>query len=377
MLIVACISAHGYGHGSRSAAVLSALAARQPAWRLIMSSALPRSFLQLALGPVPFDHRPCQWDVGVIQADALGSDPAATLTALEALESRLPAQIETEAAWIEAQRSSPDEPVLVLGDVPPAAAQLARRLGSPLVWLASFGWEAIYGPMGPAFTRWAEAALAAYRQGQLLIHCPLAMPMAWGIPEVGVGLTASRPRLAAEALARLARELALPESRAAAGPTGDPAAVDRDRCVLISFGGMGLDLAAAPLGRWPDHVFISPDAALACHPNGRMLPEGLRPLDLMPLCGRLITKPGYSSFCEALSQNVGIHLVQRDGFAEAAVLQNDLQNHGRHRLLSREAFVSGDWQLDQPLLPPRLGPLPAAGSEQAAKAIEALALAQG
>ena len=71
MLIVACISAHGFGHGSRSAAVLAALAARRPDWRLVLSTALPRSFLDLAMGAVPFEHRPCQWDVGVIQALSL------------------------------------------------------------------------------------------------------------------------------------------------------------------------------------------------------------------------------------------------------------------------------------------------------------------
>jgi hypothetical protein len=365
MLIVACISAHGYGHGSRSAAVLTALVARRPHWRLVLSTGLPRPFLEQAMGPVPFLHRNCSWDVGVVQADALGSDPEATLTALADLERRLPAQIEAEARWIEAQRlpaqpGGPPEPLLLLGDVPPAAARLAARLQVPLVWIASFGWEAIYRPMGAAFETWAAQALAAYRRGQLLIHCPLAMPINWGIPEVPVGLTASVPRWRGEALAQLARQLDLPAERA--------------RCVLISFGGMGLDLAAAPLWRWPGHVFIGPDAALARHPNGRVLPAGVRPLDLMPLCGRLITKAGYSSFCEALSQDVGIHLVERHGFAEAAVLQQALQDHGWHRLLSRQAFAVGDWQLDQPLLPPRLGPLPADGSTQAAAAIEAFAL---
>jgi hypothetical protein len=296
----------------------------------------------------------------VIQADALGSDPLATLAALEDLETRLPAQLEAEAAWIRNRRLGPDEPVLVLGDVPPAAARLAARLGAPLVWLASFGWEAIYGPMGPAFAPWAQAALQAYRQGQLLIHCPLAMPIAWGIPEVHVGLTASTPRLQGAALTQLRGELALP--------------AERERCVLISFGGMGLDLAAAPLQHWPDHVFIAPDPAMAAHANGRVLPAGLRPLDLMPLCGRLITKPGYSSFCEAISQGLGIHLVAREGFAEAAVLERDLQRHGWHRLLSRRAFASGDWQLDQPLIDPRIGPLPSGGSEDAATAVEAAAI---
>ena len=362
MLIVACISAHGFGHGSRSAAVLAALAQRRPDWRLVLSTALPRTFLDLAMGAVPFVHRSCPWDVGVIQADALGSDPDATLAALAALEPRLPDQIEAEALWIESQRRQPDEPILVLGDVPPAAARLARRLGAPLVWLASFGWESIYGPLGPAFAPWARQALAAYRSGQLLIHCPLAMPIEWGIPEVKVGLTASTPRLQGEALEQLRDRLQLPAAR--------------ERCVLISFGGMGLDLASAPLQRWPDQVFIGHDPAMAAHPNGRVLPAGLRPLDLMPLCSRLITKPGYSSFCEAMGQGLGIHLVAREGFAEAAVLQNDLQNHGRHRLLSRSAFAAGAWELDQPLLEPRLGPLDGGGSDQAAAAIEAVAQSQ-
>ena len=356
MLIYACISAHGFGHGSRCAAVLTALHAIRPNWRLVLSTSLPPAFLATALGPVPYEQRPLRWDVGVIQADALGADPPATLAALDQLEAALPVQLQREAQWLRAQA----EPVLVLGDVPPAATQLAQRVGASLVWIASFGWESIYEPMGPAFAPWARQARDAYRQGQLLIHCPLAMPITWGIPTVKVGLTASTPRLQGATLEQLRVQLQLPAAR--------------ERCVLISFGGMGFDLAAAPLQRWPEHVFIGSDAALAAHPNGRVLPAGLRPLDLMPLCSRLITKPGYSSFCEAMTQGLGIHLVAREGFAEAAVLQRHLVNHGWHRLLSRDAFERGAWELDQPLLPPLLASLGTDGSDAAAAAIEQFAL---
>ncbi len=353
MLIYACISAHGFGHGSRTGAVLSALHGLQPHWRVVVSTTLPPAFLATALGPVPYEHRPVRWDVGVIQADALGSDPAATLEALEALEQQLPQQLEQEARWLQAQ----GEQVLVLGDVPPAAALLAERIEAPLVWLASFGWEAIYGPMGGPFTAWAEHCLELYRRGQLLLHCPLAMPMAWDIPEQRIGLTAGRPRLSPAELAALAEQLELP--------------AERDRCVLISFGGMGASLDPRLLDRWPEHMFIGADPALAQRPNGRLLPVGLRPLELMPCCGRLITKPGYSSFCEALTAGVGIHLVHREGFAEAPALEADLQRHGSHRLLSQAALFAGDWQLDQPLLPPSGEPLPVNGTEQAAAALAA------
>jgi len=348
MLIVACISGHGFGHGARTAAVLSALAALEPGWRIVLSTPLPADVLAVAMGPVPFLHRPCRWDVGVVQADALGADEAATLAALEQLERDLPLRIEQEAAWIAAQ----GQPVLVLGDVPPAAALLAARLGAPLVWLASFGWEAIYAPMGGPFLAWAEHCRALYARGQLLLRCPLALPIAWGLPEQPLGLVSARPRLDA---AQLRRQLALPP--------------DPERCVLVSFGGMGFQLDPALLARWPEHVFIGTDPALAGPANGRHLPAGARPLDLMPLARRVITKPGFSTFCEAFSIGVGVHAVRRRGFAEAPVLEGDLQAHGHHRLLSREQLLSGDWQLDQPLLPPRRGPLAADGAAVAARVL--------
>lgn len=349
MLIYACVSGHGFGHGSRTAAVLAALHALQPEWRLVLSTILPPDFLATALGPVPHEQRRVRWDVGVVQSDALGADPQATLAGLEQLEQALPASVEQEARWLEAQ----NQPVLVLADVPPAAALLAERIGAPLVWLASFGWEAIYGPMGGPFSLWAERCLQLYRRGDLLLRCPLAMPINWGIPEQSIGLTAGRPRLTSEALEALTAQLALP--------------AQRERCVLISFGGMGAALDPALLDLWPEHVFIGMDPALASRPNGRLLPIGLRPLELMPRCSRLITKPGYSSFCEAFTAGVGIHLVHREGFAEAPVLEAALQRHGWHRLLSQQQLFAGDWQLDQPLLPPRGEPLPLDGARQAAR----------
>ena len=348
MLIYCCISAHGFGHGSRTAAVLAALHRIRPSWRLVVSSALPASFLTTAFGPLPIERRTCRWDVGVLQADALGSDPVATLSALELLEQHLPQTIATEAAWLQLQ----GEQVLVLGDVPPAAAVLSDRIGAPLIWLASFGWDQIYQPLGPSFAPWAERCLAFYRRGDLLLECPLGLVMDWHVPRVQIGLTAGSPRLEARALAH---QLDLP--------------ANRDRCVLVSFGGLGLPLDPALFSRWPDWVFLGHDPGLGDVFNGRILPADVRPLELMRLCGRLITKPGYSSFCEALSQDVGIHLVHRDGFAEAPVLEEALQHHGWHRLLTQEAFRLGDWDLDQPLLPPSQGPLPKGGAEAAAREI--------
>ncbi len=353
MLIYACVSGHGYGHGSRVASVLSALHRLQPDWRLVLSTPLSASFLRLAFGPVPFEHRPCRWDVGVLQADALGSDPAATLVALEALEQALPQQIAAEQAWLEQQR----EPLLVLADVPPAAADLARALGAPLVFMGNFGWDAIYGPLGPAFAPWAAAATARYRQGTALIACPFAMAMPWGLPTTAVGLTPGRPR---EDPAALRRRLRLE--------------TPRDHTVLVGFGGMGLAVDRSLFEAWPQHHFLAADPALDCGAtNLTRIPSDVRPLELLPLCGRVLTKPGYSTYCEVMAAGVGLQVVRREGFAEAPVLEQALQRHSWHRLISREQLQQGDWQLDQPLLPATEAPLADGGDRQAAERLQTLA----
>ena len=353
MLIYVCISGHGFGHGSRVASVLSALHRLQPSWRIVLSTPLPARFLDLAFEEIPFEHRPLRWDVGVIQADALGADPDATLAALEALDERLPQQIQQELAWLREQA----EPVVLLADVPPDAARLARALAAPLIWMGNFGWDAIYRPMGGSFTALAERALGLYRQGTALIRCPLAMEMDWGLPSHDVGLTAGRPRLDSAAVRDRLNLRAAP-----------------DRTVLMGFGGLGLQLNPGLFARWPDHHFLVSDPGLHCAAkNVSVLPQDLRPLEVMPLCSRVITKPGYSTFCEAMALGLGIHLVHREGFAEAQVLEEALQRHAPHRLLSRAQLEKGEWQLDQPLIPASGSGLPPDGADQAARILIALA----
>ena len=137
---------------------------------------------------------------------------------------------------------------------------------------------------------------------------------------------------------------------------------------------MGLSLAPELLWRWPDHHFLVSDAVLAqATSNASLIPPDLRPLEVMRLCSRIITKPGYSTFCEAMAAGLDIHLVRREGFAEAPVLEQALQRHGLHRLLTRAQLEQGDWQLDQPLLLPLAEPLSLDGAEQAAAVIVATA----
>ena len=57
MLVLACITSHGFGHGARVAALLQELAAREPACRFVLSTGLSAEFLSRTfVGPVSSTH---------------------------------------------------------------------------------------------------------------------------------------------------------------------------------------------------------------------------------------------------------------------------------------------------------------------------------
>ena len=358
MLIYVCVSTHGYGHAARQAAVLIELHRLQPDWRLVISSNVDETFLALVLRHVPVSRRTVRWDVGMLQADALGVDQQATLHALHQLENELPRLVQREVDWIRKQ----DSQCVVLADIPPAAAQLARQLDAPLVWMGNFGWDEIYAPLGGAFLDWANKATSAYQSGALLLRCPLSLPMNWSLPELALGLVSADPEALPLNLERRLRS-------------------DRRTKVLVGFGGLGYSLQSDLFKRWPHHLFLMPAPKDSMQyeqldqiTNVLLLPETIRFLDVMPFCDRLLGKPGFSSFCEAMTCGLGLHVVEREGFAEASVLLNGLRTHAAHRILTRHSLEMGDWKLDQPLEPAAGAPLRVGGAAQAAEAIHLVAV---
>ena len=249
MLVVACISSHGFGHGARVAALLQALALREPDCRFVLSTALPAAFLQRSFVGLTYEHRPCQWDVGVVQADALGSDPAPLCRPCSARSGSCLGN--RNGSPLAKHRRQPHERAVIVADVPPAAARLAGRLGWPLLWHGNFGWDSIYADLGGPLQEWAELSLADYRCAQAVLRCPFALPMPWGVPQHPLGLGASEPRFQPGVLAERLNWRS-----------------DKSRSALLCFCGLGLPVDPALLESWPEWQFIVVNEALAqalCH----------------------------------------------------------------------------------------------------------------
>ncbi len=343
------VTTHGYGHATRLASIAALVRAVRPDVRLIFATTAPRWLIE-AYVPGDFEIRPVALDVGVVQADSLTSDLPATLAALVRLRADAPRIVAEEAAFARAQGVA-----LVVGDIPPLAPLIARAAGVPGWMVSNFAWDFIYRAWGGPFAEAADWVAECHAASDRLFRPPLCEPMA-SFPRVTpVGLTGGTPRWPAEAI-RVRWGLDAP----------------RERIALVTFGGLGL--AALPyerLAAFPDWRVVTWDRAAPNLPNLVRIDDPCwRPVDVMPVAGRLFGKPGFSTFSEALREGVPIVSMPRPGFVEADILLDGVRDHARHHILP--AGWAGDpWAaLDAPLAPPRAGGgLPADGSAEVARAI--------
>ncbi len=350
-VLYAAITHHGFGHTTRSAAVLADLQQRCPDLRLIIVTTAPRWLLDSYLSG-DYIYRPLILDVGAVQSDSMTIDRKATLQALKALRSQQDALVQSEGSFIREHQVS-----LVYGDIPPLAAYIAKAAGIPCWMSSNFGWDLIYQDWGDAFTETVNWVRDGFRLCDRLFRLPFHESMS-AFPQIeDVGLTGAQPHYSA---AQLLQRFSLQ--------------TPRDRTAMLTFGGLGLQgIPYENMRRFPDWQFLTFDTHAPKDLANLLILQGkdIRPVDLMPICGRLITKPGYGTFSEASLQDVPIVALPRAGFAEAESLIRGIQDHSQHLILQPQEFERSDWAfLNRPLSPPQTRKsLPKTGNEEIVEAI--------
>lgn len=348
--IYLAITSHGFGHAVRTATVAAKLQQLRPDINLTFVTVAPEWLLRSYVSG-NFVYRQRVFDVGVIQSDSLTMDKQETLNKMQAIMARQDEIIAEEARYIQDHQIG-----LVLADIPALAAPIAQAAGIPCWMMSNFGWDFIYRHWGESFAEVVNWTENYYRSCDRLFRLPLAEPMAVFERVTNVGLTGSDPRYTG---AQLRQKFGLTASQ--------------EKTALLTFGGLGLQ--AIPydnLQRYADWQFITFDSNAPDLPNLLKISDrSLRPLDFMPVCGQVVSKPGYSTFSETLYCDVPIISLTREGFAEAAILLEGVRDYARHQIISTEEFFTGDWSfLSQPLLEPcKSEPLAKDGATTIAQAI--------
>jgi len=349
-VVYLAITNHGFGHAVRIATVAAKLKQINPEIVLIIATTAPRWLLESYIA-ADFIHRVRGFDVGVIQSDSLHMDLSATKEKLQEIERNQQQTIASEANFLQTNRVK-----LVLGDIPPLVVPIAKAAGIPCWMMSNFGWDFIYQAWGDSFQSTVHWIQNCYSQTDLLFRLPLHEPMTSFPLITDVGLTGGDPRYS---LSYLQEEFNLTE------PV--------ERTILLTFGGLGLE--AIPyhnLEYFPNWQFITFDAKAPKLPNLCCISDyKYRPVDFMPLCGRVVSKPGYSTFAEAIRLAIPIVSLTRSGFAEAPVLLEGIQDYSQHQIIESQEFFQGKWQFlqDEPLPPRQKEQLLKNGSEVIAQTI--------
>lgn len=349
-ILYVAITNHGFGHATRTASVVAEIQRLCPEILIILVTTAPRWLLEsYILGD--FIHRPRAFDVGVIQSDSMTMDKAATLEKLLQIKAQERAIVASEVSFIRQNRVG-----LVLADIPPLATAIARAADIPCWMMSNFGWDYIYRPWGGEFVEIADWISEHFKQCDRLFRLALHEPMAVFPHVVDVGLTGGSPHYELDHL------------RATFNLTAA-----REQTALLTFGGLGLDqIPYHNLQRFPEWQFITFDHQAPDLPNlHKIADHQYRPVDFMPLCGRVISKPGYGTFAEACRLGIPIVSLVREGFAESLVLLEGIQNYAYHRILQPAEFFQGNWDfLLEPMQPPRQSQaLATNGTEAIAQAV--------
>ncbi len=325
------ISGHGLGHVTRTLAVVQALINLQPDIRLTLATTAPESVLRFYIN-LPFTYRAVKLDVGVVQKDSLIQDLEATKLALQALQQHTEIRVQQEVSYIQETGVN-----LIFADIPAMAGLISQRAGIPCVMASNFGWDFIYRYWGDDFQALAEQYAQGYHSCHQLFRLPFCESMSAFPNIIDVGLTGQNPRFPVDIIHQKLEIYTPPE-----------------RTVLLAFGGLGIqEVPYGDLAKFPDWCFLSFDPEAPPLPNLRRChATPYRPADVMPLCGKVVTKPGYSTYSEAYRLGVPIYSLERQGFAEADLLINGLRMYCYHRIISVADFYAYPWAFL------RLEPLP-------------------
>ncbi|MCG8455602.1 MAG: hypothetical protein MI919_04920 [Holophagales bacterium] len=353
------VSSHGFGHASRAAAVIEAVAEREPSVRFLIFTGTPRWFFEQSLGDRLLSR--CQllpWttDVGLVQATAFDEDLGATVEALRAfLPLDPPSPFRPEALHRAARQVRAADARAVVADISPLGLAVAAHLGLPSALVENFTWDWIYRGYGDRRLEPFADALAPLFDGAdlRLVAAPACSPTG----SVGAG-DGTQEVLPVAPIARRAR-LPRPEVRRQLGVPS------RARLVLVTMGGVPWryddldrqlgdrfrrDIAGEADG---DGDSEGPWLVVAGGTEGELERRGRvvllphrSPLyhpDLVRAADAVVAKLGYSTVAEVAAAGTRLGFIPRASFPESPPVEAWVRRHLPCRRLEGHQLLSGAW----------------------------------
>ncbi len=321
MRLACFVSAHGFGHATRTRAVLDALTRAGTRLDIELFTAAPAWVFEDIDATVALHAG--EVDPGPAQLDAFEIDVGATLVRLAETLPFTESRIEALAARLR-QRGCE----AVLCDISPLGLMAARRAGVPGVLLENFTWDWIFAGMG-------DDRLAPYVDylGECFDACR------WRIsatPHCGDGGDIIVPPVSRR------RRHDRGAVRSALG------VAEHESLVLVSLGGTPhrFDVVARLAAQWPRVRFLVAGGVPATTEANVIALDGAAPMDhpsLAAAADAVVGKAGYSTVAEVYAAGVPFACFTRPGFAESPVLARFVAERMPSMVFPGERFDDGGW----------------------------------
>ena len=332
------ITSHGFGHASRSLAVLAELQTLLPTIRFEIFTQAPYWFLAENINPECFTHHDVDVDVGLVQKDPFQHDLPATL---DRLNDFLPFSKTTVDSLVNTLR--PRGCRAILCDISALGIVVANAIGVPSVLLENFTWDWMYEEYldeMPAFSDSIESFRSIYAQADLHLQTePVCNPIdgTLSIPPISRRFRVSREKT------RSSLDV-LPE----------------ENLVLLTTGGIRGSYGMLDRLRERSEVrflLSGSSETLRSEANLIHLPHrsGHHHPDLVRAADALVGKAGYGTAAETIAAGIPFAHVLRENFRESPVLGDYLEQHAPGFGLTDSQFSCGSWidRLDELLSHPR------------------------
>ena len=314
------ITPHGFGHATRTQAVLEAFKELLPHVHVNLITTVPRKFLEQT--SVSMTHHHIVVDVGFIQADAFSINLPKTHKALGEL---LPFKSSLVNRCKEICKTSQ----VILCDISPLGIAVGKELGIPSVLIENFTWDWIYenSTVNKDLAPFKSILQKLYCQADHRIQCYPVCRTVNG--SYRVNPIARKPRISRDKT----RSLLGCKSR---------------KMILITMGGMPSDLPfMAHLKKYHDYLFV-----IAGHQGSALLEDNVLTLshdapyyhpDLITAADLVICKAGYSTIAECAQSVTNVCCVSREGFAESVALEKFVESELEGISIEQHQFFNGSW----------------------------------
>ena len=346
MAIVYYISAHGFGHGVRSAAIISQIPAEIP---VIIRSDISRNLLSETIDR-PYKLEPASFDCGAIQKDGFTTDGPATLARYTDIHLANSRRLKEEVQLLRNNGAK-----LVVSDVASFPLVAAQSANIPGIAVGNFTWVDIYEPFvekQPSYRTLLEEIQSEYAMATAGLKLPLSTSMA-DIPQlIDIPLVC---------------RVGEPIRPALAGWLD----IDLDKkWVLVYVGQYPTDFDWKRLTTYEGWQFLVVTKGPVPCPGIAMIdPERFHIPDVFASCDALLGKPGYGTIADAIAVDRSIVYALPEGFAEADMLDREISEWGRGIKIDRDTLFHGDVRpaLEQAIAAKTKKPFPTNGAEVAAQ----------